>query len=376
MKIAIISMIRESWGGSEELWYAMALEAIRQGHTVIHLSFDFPVLHSRLRDLEKAGAILYHRPGYFPPDMPARKRQIRLVVNFVKKKLNNPFRRVFRHRPDIVLYNGTCYSIAEELPLLKAIGKYRPTFYLLGHFNADTDSSMPEGKRRILVQAYEQARKVFFITYGNWQIAERQLCYAIPNGSVVRNPVNMPNTGMIEWPRGAVQMATVGNLLTVHKGQDMLLSVLRRQEWQNRDWTLNIYGDGSDRSYLERLVIFFGLQDRVVFHGKTDDIRAVWAGCHLLVMPSHMEGMPIAIVEAMLCGRPTVTTDVGGVREWVEDGISGFIACSATVPALSEAMERAWHDQARWEEMGRNAHQKAMTLYDPEPGKTFLNALM
>jgi glycosyltransferase involved in cell wall biosynthesis len=86
--------------------------------------------------------------------------------------------------------------------------------------------------------------------------------------------------------------------------------------------------------------------------------------------------MPLAIVEAMLCGRPAVVTDVGGVREWVEDGSSGFIACSAGVSALAETLQRAWQDRRRWEEMGHNAYQKAMTLYDPQPGKTFLDALV
>jgi glycosyltransferase involved in cell wall biosynthesis len=376
MKIAVISMIREPWGGSEELWYAMAREAIKQGHQIIHLSFDFPVIHPKLRELEKEGAILYRRPGYFPPGLSPRKRQLKLGINYVKKKLNNPFRQVFHHRPDIVLYNGTCYSIAGETLLLRALEKYRPEFYLLGHFNADAANGMGEAQRKLLLSVYQRARKVFFITYGNWRIAERHLCHDISNGSVVRNPVNMPNTGIIEWPTGGVQMAAVGNLLTVHKGQDMLLSVLRQPEWLARDWTLNIYGDGSDREYLECLVAYFGLENRVIFHGKTDDIRAIWAKCHLLIMPSHMEGMPLVIVEAMLCGRPVVATDVGGIGEWIEDGLSGFMACSASLPALSGTLERAWQDRQRWEEMGHNAYRKAMTLYDPQPGKTFLDALV
>jgi|SRR6185312_14165548 len=376
MKIAVISMIREPWGGSEELWYAMAREAVAQGHTIIHLSFDFPTIHPKLLQLKKEGAILYQRPGYYSPNLSPAKRQWRMGMNYIKKKLNNPFRQVFRHRPDIVLYNGTCYSIADEALLLRALQEFRPVFYILGHYNADTDSSMPEAKRRKVLDAYRQARNVFFITYGNWRIAERHLCHDVVNGSVVRNPVNMPDSGMIEWPSGAIRIATVGNLLTNHKGQDMLLSVLRQPQWMSREWTLHLFGEGADWEYLERLVVYFGLQEKVVFHGKTNDIRAIWAQCHLLVMPSHMEGMPIAIVEAMLCGRPAVATDVGGVREWIEDGSSGFIACAATVNALSDTIERAWRERERWEEMGRNAYEKARTIYDPEPGKTFLNTIL
>lgn len=376
MKIAVISMIREPWGGSEELWYAMAKEALKQGHTIIHLSFDFPYLHPRLQELKEAGALLYQRPGYYEPGLSPRKKQVKMGINFIKKKLRNPFEQIFRHRPDIVLYNGTCYSIAGEKLLLKGLEKYPAAFYLIGHLNADTDGGMPEAQRQLVLRAYERARNVFFISLRSWQTAERQLCCGIPNAAIVRNPVNMKNTGLIELPpTGRIQMAVVGNLLTSHKGQDILLSVLREPEWTGRDWILNIYGDGADRKYLEDLVAWYRLKDKVVFHGKTDNIRAVWEKNHLLVMPSHMEGMPLAIVEAMLCGRPCVVTDVGGVREWIEDGSSGYIAAAATIPALAGTLETAWRQRDRWAAMGRNAYERALALYDPEPGKTLLERI-
>jgi len=376
MKIAIISMIREPWGGSEELWYAMAKAALKQGHTIIHLSFDFPVIHPRLKELQAAGAVLYQRPGYFPPGLSSRKRQLTLLVNFIKKKLSNPFRRVFRHRPDIVLYNGTCYSIAGERSLLRCLDRSAAVFYIIGHLNSDTAGGMPETERRILLKAYVRAREVCFISDRSRRTAERQLCHGIPNAVVIRNPVNMKNTGPIGMPATErIRMATVGNLLTSHKGQDILLSVLREQKWAGRDWELNIYGEGADRKYLEDLVVYYRLGDRVVLHGKTDDIRAVWEKNHLLVMPSHMEGMPLAIVEAMLCGRPCVATDVGGAAEWIVDGISGFIAAAATPDALDKGLERAWEEKEQWEAIGLRAHARAIALYDPSAGETLLEKI-
>jgi glycosyltransferase involved in cell wall biosynthesis len=235
---------------------------------------------------------------------------------------------------------------------------------------------MPETERRILLKAYERARKVCFISDRSRHTAERQLCHDIPNAVVVRNPVNMKNTGPIGMPAaGKIRMATVGNLLTSHKGQDILLSVLSEQKWVGRDWELNIYGEGADRKYLEDLVVYYRLGDRVVLHGKTDDIRAVWEKNHLLVMPSHMEGMPLAIVEAMLCGRPCVATDVGGAAEWIVDGISGFIAAAATTDSLDKALEKAWQEKDRWGAIGIQAHARAMALYDPSAGETLLEKI-
>jgi L-malate glycosyltransferase len=376
MTIAIISMIREPWGGSEELWFDMARQAIAEGHTVIHLSYDFGYEHPRYRALRKMGVQLYQRPGYFPAGIGTRQRIWRLGVNFIRKKLRDPFAAIFRHRPDIVLYNGTCYSVAREGALLKALAANPARFYLIGHLNSDHGRGLSKSERGIILRAYERATEVFFVSQRSKVTAERHLCRAIPNAAVIRNPVNMTATGLLSLPTGTrLRLAMVGNLIVSHKGQDILLAVLRTSKWRGRDWILNIYGDGPDKEYLQELVIFYQLGDRVFLHGRVGDIRRVWGEDHLLVMPSHMEGMPLAIVEAMLCGRPCVATDVGGATEWIEDGLSGFIAEAATERSLDEALERAWRAKDQWDEIGVRAHERAMTLYDPDAGKTLLERI-
>jgi glycosyltransferase involved in cell wall biosynthesis len=167
----------------------------------------------------------------------------------------------------------------------------------------------------------------------------------------------------------------VGNLRVVHKGQDIVLEILSSHEWKKRNWHLNIYGNGEDEKYLKDLVKYYQLNERVTFHGKVNDIRAVWENNHILLMPSHMEGMPLAVVEAMLCGRPCVATDVGGISEWIEEDKSGFIAEAPTIASFGNAMEKAWSRLSEWETMGRNAHERAMQLYDPNPGKTLLKLI-
>ena len=66
----------------------------------------------------------------------------------------------------------------------------------------------------------------------------------------------------------------------------------------------------------------------------------IWAKEQILVLPSRQEGLPIALVEAMMAGRPAVVTDVGGNREVIDEGITGFIAEAPTVCAVSAALER------------------------------------
>src|SRR5690349_19461941 len=110
MTIAVISMIRESWGGSEELWTAMAFEALKKNHTIIHLAYKTKGVHPKIQKLIKAGLIAYYRPGYFPKNIGTLQKKMIIAANYLRKKIDPPLKKIFSHRPDIVLYNGTCYS--------------------------------------------------------------------------------------------------------------------------------------------------------------------------------------------------------------------------------------------------------------------------
>lgn len=376
MIIAIISMIRDSWGGSEELWAAMAKEALQKGHKVIHLRYKTKEKHIKIYELEKKGLITFTRPGYVPNTSPT-KRSIYIGFNFLKKKVINPIKKVFAQSPDIVIYNGTCYSIANEKNLLHYLqSKPSVSFYIIGHLANDLIRSINDQEAAVIRLAYSRCRKVFFVSKKNLETAKRHLCTEINNAEIIRNPVNLSTINYIPYPqiKNVVHLATIGNLATIHKGQDMLIEALSK--WDKNDWILNIYGQGYDELYLKQLVHHFKLEDKIVFHGSINDVRSVWEKNHLLVLPSHMEGMPLVVVEAMLCGRVCVATDVGGNKEWIQNNKSGFIAPAATIAALIEALETAWENKENWEEIGQAAHEAAMELYDPKAGITLLNRII
>jgi glycosyltransferase involved in cell wall biosynthesis len=136
---------------------------------------------------------------------------------------------------------------------------------------------------------------------------------------------------------------------------------------------LRIYGDGPDRKYLESLAHYYTLAPRIEFMGFVDNVKSIWSSCHLMVMPSRSEALPIALIEAMVCGRPAVVTDAGGISEWVEDGRTGFIAEAASVKSFGAALERAWTQNSALETMGMKARGIALKRVDQQPGKTLLD---
>jgi len=126
---------------------------------------------------------------------------------------------------------------------------------------------------------------------------------------------------------------------------------------------------------LKRLRDRLGLQAIVEFEGYSHDVRDVWRVNHALVLPSRYEGLPLAIYEAMLCGRPVITTAVAGNPEAVEDGVTGFVAAAATVESMREAMERAWRSVAQWKRMGEAAATAARRVYADDPAVAFAQSV-
>ena len=99
-----------------------------------------------------------------------------------------------------------------------------------------------------------------------------------------------------------------------------------------------VIGTGPLLSALDALASELGVSDYVRFIGPRTDVPRLLAACDALVLPSHHEGMPNVVMEAMAARRPVVATDVGGVAELVADGVSGLVLPAADHSALSSAM--------------------------------------
>jgi glycosyltransferase involved in cell wall biosynthesis len=96
-----------------------------------------------------------------------------------------------------------------------------------------------------------------------------------------------------------LQMACVGRLQPASKGQDILLEALAQPIWLERDWQLNLFGEGPQKGVLVRLVKSLNLGHRVHFAGHRAPFD-IWCGHHVLVMPVARRGASPKMVEAML----------------------------------------------------------------------------
>ncbi|MGH9844648.1 MAG: glycosyltransferase, partial [Blastocatellia bacterium] len=334
----------------------------------------------KISSLRSRGAVLFYNR---PPEVGLVSRFIRMCQwrlfrspEYTPIHRMSPFRHVFHAKPDVICLNqGGCYDAVLLDDLQAFLTESNIPYLVLCHGGADSEFPGNEERERI-IRYFSKASKVLFISENNLRLAERQLAMALGSARVINNPVNLSRLDVAAWPESsAVGIASVGRLQASIKGQDVLFEALSGATWRDRDWVLRLYGKGPDRSYLERLAQHYGIADRVHFMGQVDDVHALWADNHISVVSSRRESGPLTLIEAMLCGRPVVATDVGCGREWIEDSVTGFLAEVATAESLRGALERAWRAKNEWREMGQRGHQVALGKVDLRPGRTLLNLL-
>ncbi len=106
-----------------------------------------------------------------------------------------------------------------------------------------------------------------------------------------------------------------------------------------------------------------GLGARLRRLGYRSDVAAILAASDIFVLPSHFEGLPMSVIEAMLCGLPVVATDIRGPREQVVAGETGFLVPAAEVAPLAAALRRLADDTSLRQRMGAASLARATALF-------------
>ena len=126
---------------------------------------------------------------------------------------------------------------------------------------------------------------------------------------------------------------------------------------------LMLIGDGPDRSAAEYLALKYGVQDRIHFLGKQDNVNELLPVADLMIMPSEMESFGLAALEAMACGVPPIATRVGGVPELIADGKNGLLFDIGDVDGMAAAAIALLRDDPRLRSMIHAARKTAQDRF-------------
>lgn len=171
---------------------------------------------------------------------------------------------------------------------------------------------------------------------------------------IIHNGVSLagqPAEAGADPPTGLV----VANLRPV-KGLLTLVGALRLLE---NPPIVRVVGEGPQRRRLETAIAEAGLEQVLILEGLNPNAHKLWAEAQFGILPSHEEGLPNAVLEAMAAGVPMIASRVGGVPELIEDGISGLMVPPAEPQALAGAIARLAGDPELRRRMGAAARQRA-----------------
>ena len=360
MRILFVSsMSILPWGGSEKLWSQAAVRLTANGHEVWSSQPSISDGHPAAVELQQAGIrTTFRRP---------KQGRFISILNRLKPEIEGLLAEI---KPDLIVISQG--NNKDGLDWMHYCASHQIPFAVIVQCNSEL--WFPQDRiRKKLRDAYMAAKAVYCVSQQNLDILRSHLACDLPNAQVVFNPQQLDDEGALAWPPSAdtVRMACVARMDPVAKGHDVLAQVMAMPKWRDRNVLVSLYGSGPYEQGIKDLVSYLNVEN-IRFCGQVGSYQEIWAENEILLMPSRFEGMSLALLEAMWCGRPSVVTACGGgAAEVVDDGTSGFFAAAATTELFDAALERAWQARDAWQSMGQRAREICEERVPADPSGVF-----
>lgn len=163
-------------------------------------------------------------------------------------------------------------------------------------------------------------------------------------------------------PLDATVVGTVGRLIE-RKGHYDLMKAWSKVHTKHPNSYLLMVGDGPEREGLEEMAANYGCSDSVIFAGTRSDVPELLDAMDIFVFPSHFEGLPGALIEAMAAGLPIVATSANGNSELITDGETGLLTPVQNPSALANRISILIEDDKLSCTLGERATTEAIERF-------------
>lgn len=190
-----------------------------------------------------------------------------------------------------------------------------------------------------------------------------------PDHRVIYNPINIEKVRKksLQYPEiilnhGVINFIAVGRLIPV-KGYDILLKAAKIVKKNNSNFHLYIVGHGSFEKELKHLALALEVNKLVTFTGYVENIYPLIKQADVYIMPSRSEGLPTALCEALILGKPLIATNVSGCRETIQHGDFGLMP-EPNENDIAEAMVKMIQDPELRKKYSLLAQERAIVFED------------
>jgi len=199
------------------------------------------------------------------------------------------------------------------------------------------------------------------------------VAYGMPDERIVTFPWGIDLRHFYPRPSAFNNDPSTFNLLSTRGwepiyGVEVIAQAFVQAARERPELCLIMLGNGSQAARLRQIFLQGDVAERVVYagHASYDDLPRYYSKADLYLSASHSDGTSISLLEAMACGRPALVSDIPGNREWVQEGVNGWLFPDGDAAALARAILAAVDQRQHLPEMGAAAREIAERRADWE----------
>lgn len=202
---------------------------------------------------------------------------------------------------------------------------------------------------RLMIQ---KAAKIVCVSKGIENVI--RLKFNTNNTQTIYNPIGHLNYPLHSNSNGGGYILFLGRLEDDVKNISLLLDAYNTSMFRNKI-KVKIFGDGPDKALLQEKIKRLGISDGVKIYPFTKDVENQIVNSRFLVLTSHFEGFPRALIESLAMGVPVVSVNCNGPEEIIQHEINGLLVENYDQVALARAMERMFNDEELYNKCKKNA---------------------
>jgi len=173
------------------------------------------------------------------------------------------------------------------------------------------------------------------------------------------------NSEMAEKYKSQIVIVFIGRLISGKGVADLIMAL---DKIKKENYQCLIIGEGPEKNNLRQMIESLSLQEKIILlgHKKHQECLAILKIADIFVNPSHTEGLPTTVIEAAVCGKAIIASNVGGTAEIIEENVSGNLFQAKDIPGLANKLETLIKDGEKRKNFGERAKENVLRKFNWE----------